>query len=88
MKKASDKQKLDSLKSDITALLVKGKYEEVYSFSEDGTVVKIHLAKVKNTHRYRYIYLIENYSVLKCIVFLQGDIDIGQVRKITSGLKK
>ena len=81
-----NKQMLDSLKSDISALLVKGKYEEVYSFSEDGTVVKIYFAKVKNMHR--YIYSIEDYSVLKCIVFLQGDIDIGQVRKITSGLKK
>lgn len=84
--KGPNKRIRDDLRSDLTAFLAKGRYEEVYSFSEDGTVVKIYFATVKKTHR--YIYSVKENAVLECIVYLQGNVDIGQVRKITSGLKK
>jgi len=74
------------LSSNLDSLLAKGKYTEVSSFSEDETSVKIYLANVKKSKH--YIYSVKENRKPVCIIYLNGNINIAEIRKLTSGLRK
>ncbi len=74
------------LSGNLDLLLTKGKYTEVSSFSENSTGVKIYLASTKKSKH--YIYTVSENGIPVCIIYLNGDIDIAQIRKVTSRLRK